>query len=87
MPCVCAAGESIPGAMPDGTSRFHRADGSDIYHFMGCSTFSEYTVLAAISLMTAQPFAVAPLAFSPAASAAAIGRCAPCTTTSASSSA
>jgi len=37
--------------MPDGTSRFTLAsDDSVIYHFMGCSTFSEYTVLAAISL-------------------------------------
>jgi S-(hydroxymethyl)glutathione dehydrogenase/alcohol dehydrogenase len=37
--------------MPDGTPRFSLAsDGSPIYHFMGCSTFSEYTVLADISL-------------------------------------
>lgn len=37
--------------MPDGTSRFTLVkDGSTIYHFMGCSTFSEYTVLASISL-------------------------------------
>ena len=34
--------------MPDGTSRFS-IDGQDIYHFMGCSTFSEYTVVAEIS--------------------------------------
>ena len=34
--------------MPDGTTRFSK-DGKDIYHFMGCSTFSEYTVLAEIS--------------------------------------
>jgi S-(hydroxymethyl)glutathione dehydrogenase/alcohol dehydrogenase len=33
--------------MPDGTSRFTlKKDGSTIYHFMGCSTFSEYTVPA-----------------------------------------
>ena len=38
------------GVMPDGTSRFSTMDGTVIYHFMGCSTFSEYTVLAAISL-------------------------------------
>jgi S-(hydroxymethyl)glutathione dehydrogenase/alcohol dehydrogenase len=38
------------GVMPDGTSRFTlKSDGSTIYHFMGCSTFSEYTVLAEIS--------------------------------------
>ena len=37
------------GVMPDGTKRFHDKDGKDIYHFMGCSTMSEYTVLAEIS--------------------------------------
>jgi len=37
------------GVMPDGTSRFHDEDGKDIFHFMGCSTMSEYTVLAEIS--------------------------------------
>lgn len=36
------------GLMPDGTSRFS-IDGKPIYHFMGCSTFSEYTVVAEIS--------------------------------------
>ena len=31
--------------MPDGTSRFTLAkDGSTVYHFMGCSTFAEYTL-------------------------------------------
>jgi len=35
--------------MPDGTVRFKDSDGNDIYHFMGCSTMSEYTVLAEIS--------------------------------------
>ena len=37
------------GLMPDGTSRFSK-DGETIYHYMGCSTFSEYTVLPEISL-------------------------------------
>jgi S-(hydroxymethyl)glutathione dehydrogenase/alcohol dehydrogenase len=37
------------GLMPDGTARFHDKDGKDIYHFMGCSTMSEYTVLSEIS--------------------------------------
>ena len=36
------------GLMPDGTSRFS-IDGQVIYHFMGCSTFSEYTVVSEIS--------------------------------------
>jgi len=37
------------GVMPDGTSRFYK-DGQPIFHYMGCSTFSEYTVLPEISL-------------------------------------
>ena len=37
------------GLMPDGTSRFSK-DGETIFHYMGCSTFSEYTVLPEISL-------------------------------------
>ncbi len=37
------------GLMPDGTSRFS-INGQPIYHYMGCSTFSEYTVLPEISL-------------------------------------
>jgi len=36
------------GVMPDGTSRF-TCKGKEVFHFMGCSTFSEYTVLAEIS--------------------------------------
>jgi len=36
------------GVMPDGTSRF-RCDGKSLFHFMGTSTFSEYTVIAEIS--------------------------------------
>jgi S-(hydroxymethyl)glutathione dehydrogenase/alcohol dehydrogenase len=37
------------GLMPDGTSRFE-INGQPIFHYMGCSTFSEYTVLPEISL-------------------------------------
>jgi len=37
------------GVMPDGTSRF-TLDGNPILHYMGCSTFSNYTVLPEISL-------------------------------------
>jgi len=37
------------GVMPDGTSRFSYKD-EPIYHYMGCSTFSEYTVLPEVSL-------------------------------------
>jgi S-(hydroxymethyl)glutathione dehydrogenase/alcohol dehydrogenase len=35
--------------MPDGTSRF-KCKGKTIYHFMGTSTFSEYTVVSEISV-------------------------------------
>ena len=38
------------GLMPDGTSRFTGEDGEPIFHFMGCSTFSEYTVVSEISV-------------------------------------
>mmetsp|Transcript_21948 Transcript_21948/g.31806 ORF Transcript_21948/g.31806 Transcript_21948/m.31806 type:complete len:387 (-) Transcript_21948:228-1388(-) len=37
------------GIMPDGTIRFKDSEGKPIYHFMGCSTFAEYTVIAEIS--------------------------------------
>jgi S-(hydroxymethyl)glutathione dehydrogenase/alcohol dehydrogenase len=37
------------GLMPDGTSRFS-LDGKPILHYMGCSTFSNYTVLPEIAL-------------------------------------
>ena len=37
------------GVMPDGTSRFSYK-GQKILHYMGCSTFSNYTVLPEISL-------------------------------------
>ncbi len=37
------------GLMPDGTTRFFK-DGKPIFHYMGCSTFSEYTVLPEIAL-------------------------------------
>ena len=37
------------GLMPDGSSRFSK-DGKPIFHYMGTSTFSEYTVLPEISV-------------------------------------
>lgn len=37
------------GLMPDGSSRFS-CNGKTLFHFMGCSTFSEYSVVADISL-------------------------------------
>lgn len=44
------------GLMPDGTTRFYK-DGEPIFHYMGCSTFSEYTVLPEISLAKVNPAA------------------------------
>ncbi|SSD59641.1 probable S-(hydroxymethyl)glutathione dehydrogenase [Saccharomycodes ludwigii] len=43
------------GVMPDGTSRFHDKNGKTLYHFMGCSGFSEYTVVADVSLVAIDP--------------------------------
>ncbi|MGM0560509.1 MAG: S-(hydroxymethyl)glutathione dehydrogenase/class III alcohol dehydrogenase [Pseudomonadota bacterium] len=37
------------GLMPDGTSRFS-LDGKPLHHYMGCSTFSNHTVLPEVSL-------------------------------------
>lgn len=41
------------GVMPDGTSRF-KCKGKDLLHFMGTSTFSQYTVVADISVVAVQ---------------------------------
>lgn len=46
--CPKIRGTQGKGVMPDGTSRF-TCKGKTLYHFMGCSTFSEYTVLSEIS--------------------------------------
>lgn len=45
-PCRVTQGQ---GLLPDKTSRF-TCKGKQVYHFMGTSTFSEYTVVADISL-------------------------------------
>ncbi|MBC1285453.1 S-(hydroxymethyl)glutathione dehydrogenase/class III alcohol dehydrogenase [Listeria booriae] len=42
------------GLMPDGTTRFSY-NGEPIYHYMGTSTFSEYTVIPEISLAKINP--------------------------------
>ena len=47
--CSAVRATQGKGLMPDGTTRFYK-DGEPIYHYMGCSTFSEYTVLPEISL-------------------------------------
>jgi S-(hydroxymethyl)glutathione dehydrogenase/alcohol dehydrogenase len=45
----------VNGLMPYGTTRFSK-DGKIIHHFMGCSTFSEYTVIAEISAAKISPY-------------------------------
>ena len=42
------------GLMPDGTSRF-RIGKDPIYHYMGCSTFSNFTVLPEIAVAKVRP--------------------------------
>ena len=42
------------GLMPDGSSRFS-LNGKPLYHYMGCSTFANYTVLPEISLAKVRP--------------------------------
>jgi S-(hydroxymethyl)glutathione dehydrogenase/alcohol dehydrogenase len=47
--CTAIRATQGQGLMPDGTSRFS-LDGKPIHHYMGCSTFSNYTVLPEIAL-------------------------------------
>lgn len=47
--CQAVRATQGQGLMPDGTSRFS-LDGKPILHYMGCSTFSNYTVLPEISV-------------------------------------
>jgi S-(hydroxymethyl)glutathione dehydrogenase/alcohol dehydrogenase len=42
------------GHLPDGSTRLSR-DGEPIRHFMGCSTFAEYTVMPEIALAKVNP--------------------------------
>ena len=42
------------GLMPDGTSRFS-LDGEPVMHYMGCSTFSNFTVLPEIAIAKVNP--------------------------------
>ncbi|WP_288948046.1 S-(hydroxymethyl)glutathione dehydrogenase/class III alcohol dehydrogenase [uncultured Paracoccus sp.] len=48
--CTAIRATQGQGLMPDGTSRFSMPDGTPIYHYMGCSTFSNYTVLPEIAV-------------------------------------
>ena len=47
--CQSIASTVWTGYMPDGTRRFSQ-HGKPIFHYMGCSTFSEYTVVPEIAL-------------------------------------
>ncbi len=54
--CQSIAGTVWTGYMPDKTRRFSK-NGSAIYHYMGCSTFAEYTVVPEIALAKVNPAA------------------------------
>lgn len=47
--CTAVRATQGKGVMPDGTSRFSRK-GETLYHYMGCSTFSNFTVLPEVSV-------------------------------------
>ncbi|MCB2113965.1 MAG: S-(hydroxymethyl)glutathione dehydrogenase/class III alcohol dehydrogenase [Parvularculaceae bacterium] len=47
--CTSIRATQGKGLMPDGTSRFSRK-GETLYHYMGCSTFSNFTVLPEIAV-------------------------------------
>ncbi len=47
--CTAIRSTQGQGVMPDGTSRFS-CDGGEIFHYMGCSTFSNFTVLPEIAV-------------------------------------
>jgi S-(hydroxymethyl)glutathione dehydrogenase/alcohol dehydrogenase len=48
--CTAIRSTQGQGLMPDGTTRFSMLDGTPIYHYMGCSTFANHTVMPEIAL-------------------------------------
>ncbi len=54
--CTAIRATQGQGVMPDGTSRFSRG-GDRIFHYMGCSTFSNFTVLPEIAVAKVDPAA------------------------------
>ena len=54
--CVAVRATQGKGVMPDGSTRFSY-NGEPLHHYMGCSTFSEYTVVAEVSLAKINPAA------------------------------
>jgi len=53
--CVKIRATQGKGVMPDGTVRYKNMKGEPLYHFMGCSCFSQYVVCADISLAKVDP--------------------------------
>jgi len=53
--CTAIRSTQGQGLMPDGTTRFSMLDGTPIYHYMGCSTFANHTVLPEIALAKVDP--------------------------------
>ncbi len=54
--CQAVRATQGKGLMPDGTTRFS-LNGNPVYHYMGTSTFSEYSVVPEISLAKINPSA------------------------------
>ncbi len=52
--CTAIRATQGKGVMPDGTSRFS-VGGKKVHHYMGCSTFSSFTVLPEIALAKIRP--------------------------------
>src|SRR4029077_327551 len=52
--CMAIREQQGLGYLPDGTARLSR-DGEEIRHFMGCSTFAEYSVMPEIALAKVSP--------------------------------
>src|SRR5580658_10080006 len=52
--CTAIRGTQGKGLMPDGTSRFSYK-GQTVHHYMGCSTFSNFTVLPEIAVAKVRP--------------------------------
>lgn len=52
--CQAVRATQGKGLMPDGTTRFSY-EGKPLYHYMGTSTFSEFTVVAEVSLAKINP--------------------------------
>ena len=52
--CTAIRATQGKGLMPDGTSRF-RCEATQVMHYMGCSTFANFTVLPEVALARVRP--------------------------------